>query len=289
MGRRKLGLLVMALLAATTVALVGVGLAFVSSANGCEPPIPPRDPPWAPECVGLEGPCQIWVRAREAVTLDLRWQQPPGQGEWHCQGIFFMHAGEERIFDLKLWDGYRPWLPAKVAALAQGFRKDVTVPPCEDEPTPTPTPTPVPPTPVPPTPTPVAPTPVPPTRTPVPPTPVPPTPTATPPSPGGYCYQVKPGDTWYRLSRRTGISWRVLWNANPAHHHWNNWLCVGHWLWIPAPPRPTGYWYQVVPGDTWYAVSRKTGVSWQTLWNANAAHHHWNNWLYVGHRLWIPH
>ncbi len=105
---------------------------------------------------------------------------------------------------------------------------------------------------------------------------------------GGYWYQVVPGDTWYGVSRKTGVSYSTLWNANPAHHHWNNWLYAGHWLWIPYPPQPGGYWYQVQPGDTWYGLSRKTGLSWWTLWNANPAHHHWNNWLYAGHWLWIP-
>jgi hypothetical protein len=108
------------------------------------------------------------------------------------------------------------------------------------------------------------------------------------PPPGGYWYQVQPGDTWYSLSRKTGISWWTLWNANPAHHHPNNWLYIGHWLWIPYPPQPAGYWYQVQPGDTWYGLSRRTGISWWTLWNANPAHHHPSNWLYVGHWLWIP-
>ena len=67
---------------------------------------------------------------------------------------------------------------------------------------------------------------------------------AAPPS-GGYWYQVVPGDTWYGVSRRTGVSYYTLWNANPAHHHWNQWLYVGDWLWIPYPPAPSGYWYQV--------------------------------------------
>jgi hypothetical protein len=108
------------------------------------------------------------------------------------------------------------------------------------------------------------------------------------PSSGGYWYQVVPGDTWYGLVRKTGVSYYTLWNANPAHHHWNNWLYVGDWLWIPYSPGPSGYWYQVQPGDTWYGLARRTGLSWWTLWNANPAHHHWNKWLYVGDWLWIP-
>ncbi len=112
---------------------------------------------------------------------------------------------------------------------------------------------------------------------------------AEPPSQGGgYWYQVVPGDSWYGVSRKTGVSYYTLMSANPAHQHWNNWLYVGHWLWIPYPPAPTGYWYQVQYGDTWYGLSWRTGLSWGTLWNANPAHHHWNNWLYTSHWLWIP-
>jgi hypothetical protein len=117
---------------------------------------------------------------------------------------------------------------------------------------------------------------------------------AEPPSSGGgYWYQVKHGDTWYNLSRRTGLSFQTLWNANPDHHHINNWLFYGHWLWIPSSPTPApeprgGYWYQVVHGDTWYGLSRKTGLSFQALWDANPTHHHINNWLFYGHWLWIP-
>ena len=55
-----------------------------------------------------------------------------------------------------------------------------------------------------------------------------------------------------------------------------------------GPPPPGGHWYQVVPGDTWYGLSRKTGLSWLTLWSANPAHHHMYDWLYAGHWLWIP-
>jgi len=117
---------------------------------------------------------------------------------------------------------------------------------------------------------------------------------AEPPSQGGgYWYQVKHGDTWYNLSQRTGVSYQTLRNANPAHHHRNNWVFYGHWLWIPSSPTPApkpagGYWYQVVHGDTWYGLANRVGVSYQVLWNANPAHHHRNNWVFYGHWLWIP-
>jgi len=116
---------------------------------------------------------------------------------------------------------------------------------------------------------------------------------AQPPSSGGYWYQVKHGDTWYNLSRRTGVSIQRLWDANPNHHHLNNWLFYGHWLWIPVSPQPApqprgGYWYQVKHGDTWYNLASRTGLSFQTLWDANPNHHHPHQWLFYGHWLWIP-
>jgi LysM repeat protein len=110
----------------------------------------------------------------------------------------------------------------------------------------------------------------------------------------GYWYTVQSGDSWSRLSARTGISIAALQAANPAHIHTNNWLIVGHTLWIPcgAPPPPPppscGYWYTVRPGDSWSRLASVTGVSVSALQAANPSHIHPNNWLYVGHKLWIP-
>jgi hypothetical protein len=111
---------------------------------------------------------------------------------------------------------------------------------------------------------------------------------AGPPSPGGYWYHVVSGDTWYGISRKTGVSVWTLMNANPSLIRWNKWLYVCDWIWIPYPPRPAGYWYHVVPGDSWYKVSRKTGVSVRTLMNANPSLVRWNRWLYVSDWMWIP-
>lgn len=57
---------------------------------------------------------------------------------------------------------------------------------------------------------------------------------------------------------------------------------------IAAADGPGGYWYTVRPGDTWYALSRRTGIPVRELWAANPSHIHYRYWLYVGHRLWIP-
>jgi hypothetical protein len=111
---------------------------------------------------------------------------------------------------------------------------------------------------------------------------------AEPPTPGGYWYHVVRGDTWYGISRRTGVSVSTLMNANPSLVRWNQWLYVCDWMWIPYPPRPTGYWYHVVRGDTWYGISRRTGVSVWALMNANPSLVRWNQWLYVCDWMWIP-
>jgi hypothetical protein len=110
---------------------------------------------------------------------------------------------------------------------------------------------------------------------------------------GGYWYHVVPGDTWYKISRNTGVSVSALMNANPSLVRWNNWLYVCDWMWIPycpqpCCPQPCGYWYHVVPGDSWYRVSWKTGVSVWALKNANPSLVRWNNWLYVSDLMWIP-
>jgi hypothetical protein len=118
---------------------------------------------------------------------------------------------------------------------------------------------------------------------------------ACPPCPGGYWYKVVPGDTWYAVSRKTGTSVSALMGANPSLVRWNQWLYVCDSLWIPCCPQPTccpkptcGYWYHVVPGDSWYGVSWKTGVSMWGLKNANPSLVRWNDWLYVSDLMWIP-
>jgi LysM repeat protein len=117
------------------------------------------------------------------------------------------------------------------------------------------------------------------------------------PPPGcGYWYTVRPGDSWSRLSSVTGVSISALKAANPAHIHPNNWLFVGHTLWIPCgappppPPPPTcSYHYTVQSGDSWYAISRSTGVPVNTLYAANPGKVRPPSYvIYVGEVLCIP-
>lgn len=55
----------------------------------------------------------------------------------------------------------------------------------------------------------------------------------------GYWYQVKPGDTWNKVSRATGVSVQDLWRANQGLINRLYWLYIGQRIWIPAAP-PTG-------------------------------------------------
>ncbi len=55
----------------------------------------------------------------------------------------------------------------------------------------------------------------------------------------GYWYQVKPGDTWNKVSRATGVSVQELWRANQGLINRLYWLYIGQRIWIPTAP-PTG-------------------------------------------------
>jgi LysM repeat protein len=111
----------------------------------------------------------------------------------------------------------------------------------------------------------------------------------------GYWYTVQPGDSWSRISARTGISIAALQAANPGLvRPPQNWLFVGDTMWIPcgAPPPPPpscGRWYTVRPGDSWSRISAVTGVSISALQAANPGLvRPPSNWLFVGDTMWIP-
>ncbi len=111
----------------------------------------------------------------------------------------------------------------------------------------------------------------------------------------GYWYTVQPGDSWSRISARTGISVSALQAANPSLvRPPSNWLYVGDKMWIPCgtvppPPPSCGYWYTVQPGDSWSRISARTGISVSALQAANPGLvRPPSNWLYVGDKMWIP-
>lgn len=119
-------------------------------------------------------------------------------------------------------------------------------------------------------------------------------PTVTPPPPPcDYWYTVRSGDSWAKISRWSGVSVAALQAANPGLvRPPRHWLYVGDRMWIPCGGggwHPGGYWYTVVRGDSWHAISRRTGVSVAALQAANPGKvRPPKYWLYVGDRLWIP-
>lgn len=111
----------------------------------------------------------------------------------------------------------------------------------------------------------------------------------TPPACSGETYTVGQGDTWYSVSRSTGVSVAVLKQLNPAAVRPNGWLWIGDRLCLAFPrDAASGSWYEVKPGDTWNTVSRATGVSVQELWAVNPALANRLYWLYIGQRVWVP-
>lgn len=110
-----------------------------------------------------------------------------------------------------------------------------------------------------------------------------------PPMPCNYDYTVRPGDTWNTVSAVTGVTVKLLRQANPDLIRSNGWLYLGDTVCVPAQVDTSeGRWYTVVAGDTWNTVSRATGVSVRTLWNANPGLVNPKLWLYIGQKVWIP-
>jgi LysM repeat protein len=113
----------------------------------------------------------------------------------------------------------------------------------------------------------------------------------------GYWYTVRPGDSWSRVSARTGVPVGALQAANPGLvRPPRNWLYVGDTMWIPcnpappppAPPPSCGYWYRVQPGDSWSVIAARTGTSVSQLQAANPSKVRPGNVIYAGESLWIP-
>ncbi len=107
----------------------------------------------------------------------------------------------------------------------------------------------------------------------------------------GYWYTVRPGDSWWSISERTGVPIGVLQANNPQAIRPNLWLLAGEKLWIPAPTqqqRQEGYWYIVQPGDTWLDLAIRTGVSVSVLKRLNPHAIHPNDWMWAGDRIFIP-
>lgn len=111
------------------------------------------------------------------------------------------------------------------------------------------------------------------------------------PCPGGELYTIRAGDTFYRISRRMGVSLDDLLAANPGIDPER--LQIGQQICIPGeegppgePACPGGTLYTVRAGDTFWTISRQTGVPLDRLLAANPGVD--PERLQIGQRICIP-
>ncbi|MBT9258702.1 MAG: LysM peptidoglycan-binding domain-containing protein [Clostridiales bacterium] len=119
-------------------------------------------------------------------------------------------------------------------------------------------------------------------------------PTVTPPPttcpPGTFAYTIQAGDTFYTLAQRFHTTVEAIQAANPGVDPRR--LQVGQVICIPeaTPPSrtcpPHTFPYTVQPGDTFFRLSQRFGVSIQALLQANPGVD--PNRLQVGSTLCIP-
>ncbi|MGB9791614.1 MAG: LysM peptidoglycan-binding domain-containing protein [Thermacetogeniaceae bacterium] len=105
--------------------------------------------------------------------------------------------------------------------------------------------------------------------------------------PGGFTYVIKPGDTFFNLARRFGITVDALIAANPGVDP-NN-LQIGQTICIPAPvpvPGCPGFIHIIRPGDTLYKLARQFGTSVEAILAANPGID--PNNLQIGQAICIP-
>ncbi|MEW6183718.1 MAG: LysM peptidoglycan-binding domain-containing protein [Bacillota bacterium] len=109
-----------------------------------------------------------------------------------------------------------------------------------------------------------------------------------PACPGGTLYVIGPGDTYFSLARRFGTTVDALMAANPGVSPSN--LVIGQTICIPVPaapgPCPGGFLYEIRPGDTYYSLARRFGITVEALTAANPGID--PNRLRVGQQICIP-
>ncbi len=112
----------------------------------------------------------------------------------------------------------------------------------------------------------------------------------TPPRGQGYWYTVRPGESWWSISMKTGVPVGVLQQFNPQAIHPRLWLYAGERIWIPTGQtnHVRGYWYVVRRGDTWLDLALRTGVPVNVLKRLNPHAVHPHDWMWVGDRIFIP-
>ncbi|HEX2946121.1 MAG TPA: LysM peptidoglycan-binding domain-containing protein [Clostridia bacterium] len=94
-------------------------------------------------------------------------------------------------------------------------------------------------------------------------------------------YTVQPGDTFWSIGQKYGISTSNLMKANNATS--STILYPGNILTVPLPDQTT---YTVVSGDTYWTISQKFGVSFTKLLQVNNATD--KSWLNIGDKVIIP-
>lgn len=84
-------------------------------------------------------------------------------------------------------------------------------------------------------------------------------------------YEVRSGDSWYRIADRVDVSPSSLLSANDAEL--GDLLVPGDRLCLPAGASSAGgcATYSVRPGDSWYSIAARAGVSARSLTDANGA------------------
>ncbi|MCL6589624.1 MAG: LysM peptidoglycan-binding domain-containing protein [Firmicutes bacterium] len=109
------------------------------------------------------------------------------------------------------------------------------------------------------------------------------------PCPGGFLYSLRAGDTFFSLARRFNITLQALISANPGVDPGQ--LQIGQQVCIPAPapppfPCPGGFLYTISPGDTFFSLARRFGVTVDAIIAANPGVDPAK--LLVGQQLCIP-
>jgi LysM repeat protein len=95
-------------------------------------------------------------------------------------------------------------------------------------------------------------------------------------------YEIKPGDTFWKISQKFGVNLQELMKVNNADE--NTILYIGDTITIPDNEQSS--YYEVKSGDTPWLISQRFGVSLYELLKINNLNE--NSIIYVGQKLKIP-
>ena len=104
----------------------------------------------------------------------------------------------------------------------------------------------------------------------------------------GTFYTIQPGDTFFNIARRYGITVQSLVNANPQIADPSR-IVPGQVICVPVQPAPgcPGQIYMVRPGDTLGAIAQRFEVTVQQLLTVNPQITN-PNVIFVGQQICIP-